>query len=78
MNLELAADLWSVLSEYIDLHDKPAAAETLVTLLIENNYEADDIKDSFRQEKHVLTALKEYITAYSDEEEYEDYEDEEE
>ena len=45
-------------------------------LLIDNDYEASDIKDSFKNDKEVLKALKGY-TDQHDGEEYEEYDEDE-
>lgn len=72
MNLDFIAEVWDVMRSHIDMNERSDAASSLVTLLIDNNYEADEIKDSFRGEKEVLTALKDYIAEHETEEEYEE------
>jgi hypothetical protein len=71
MSLDIASEVWEVLREHIDLNDRRDAADTLVTYLIENNYEVDDIKDAFR-DKDITKALKDYADEHFQEEEYED------
>ncbi len=68
--LNMAAEVWDALRNNIDLNDRDDAADNLVNLLIDNNYEADEIKDAFRGEKEVLSALKNYVSEH--EEEYEE------
>jgi hypothetical protein len=75
MNLDLVAEVWDALRSHVDLNERKDAADTLVNLLIDNNFEADDIKDSFRGDKEVLKALKGYIEEHDSEDEYEDYDD---
>ena len=79
MNLDFVAEVWDVLHTHIDFNERKEAADTLVNLLVENNYEADEIKDAFRGEKEILTALKDYVSEHEAEEEYEedDYEEDE-
>ncbi len=77
MSLDIASEVWEVLREHIDLNDRRDAADTLVTYLIENNYEVDDIKDAFR-DKDITKALKDYADEHFQEEEYEEYEDQDE
>ena len=77
MSLEFVAEVWDVLRSHIDFNERKDAADSLVNLLIENNYEADEIKDAFRSEKEIITALKDYVTEHEIEEEYEDYDDDE-
>jgi hypothetical protein len=73
MSLDFVAEVWEALSSHIDFNDKGDAADTLVNLLIDNDYEANDIKEAFRGDKEVINALKEYTDQV--EEEYEEYED---
>ena len=75
MSLSVASELWEVLREHIDLNDRRDAADSLVTYLIENNFEIDEIKDEFR-DKDITKALKEYAAAHFQEEDYEEYEEE--
>jgi hypothetical protein len=63
------------LRSHIDFNDRSDAADSLVNLLIDNNYEAEDIKDAFRGEKEVLTALKEYMAQHDTDDSYEDYDE---
>ena len=41
--------------------------------MIDNNFEPDDIKESFRGDKEIATALKYYADQLTDEEEYEEF-----
>ena len=74
MSLDFTVEVWDALSSHIDFNDRADAADTLVNLLIDNNYEADDIKDAFRGNKTVLKALKGYLEQH-DVEEYDEEED---
>ena len=49
----------------------------LINLLIDNNYEADDIKSAFRGDKEMLGALKGYAEQHDIEEDYEEFEEDE-
>ena len=75
MNLDFVAEVWDALRTHIDFNDRSDAADSLVNLLIDNNYEAEDIKDAFKGEKEVITALKEYMAQQDVEESYEDYDE---
>lgn len=75
MSLDFVAEVWDAMRSHIDFNERKDAADTLVNLLIENNYEADEIKDSFRGDKEIITALKDYVSEH--ETEYEDYEEDE-
>ena len=73
MSLDFVAEVWEAVISHVDLNDRAEAADTLVNLLIDNDYEASDIKEAFRKDKEVITALKEYTDQI--EEEYEEYDD---
>ena len=76
MSLTIVAEVWSALKHEIDENNLSDAAESLVDVLIQNDYEASDIKAEFRRDSHVMDAVKAYIA--SQEEEEDDYEEEEE
>ena len=76
MSLDFVAEVWDALRSHIDFNERKDAADTLVNLLIENNYEADEIKDCFRGDKEIATALK-YYAEQHDAEEYEEYDEDE-
>jgi len=81
MNVDLACVIWDELKRYINTVDRAEAAENLVSVLVDNDCDPDDIKDVFKGDNHIKNALAGYIN--SDEEEYEeeeyedDYEDDE-
>jgi len=83
MSLDFVTEIWEALASHIDYNDRKEAADTLINLLIDNNYEPEDIKDSFAGNKDVLSALRDYLEEHDlgeEEEEYvdeEDYDDEE-
>ena len=72
MSLILTNEVWEALRTHIDLNEVKEAADTLVNLLIDNGYDAVDIRDSF-SDKHILNALK-YYSDHSDDFDEEDFE----
>jgi hypothetical protein len=76
MSLNLVSEVWEALREHIDMGSRGDAADAIVNLLIDNNFEIDEIKDSFR-DKDITTALKGYAEEHFAEEEYEEYDEEE-
>ena len=74
MSLEFVAEVWDALRTHIEMTDCTDAADSLINLLIDNNYEPADIKVAFRGDKELLTALKDYLAHHDTEEEYEDEE----
>ena len=74
MSLDFVSEVWEALRDHIDLNERIVAADTLVNLLIDNNYEIDEIKEAFR-DKDITRALKDYAEEHFVEEEYEEYEE---
>jgi len=76
MSLDTIAEVWDALRLHIDSNERVEAADTLVTYLMENNYEASEIKTAFRGEKDIAKALTYYIDTHEEEEDEEDDYDE--
>ena len=74
MSVELAYDLWSELKRYVGAVDRTDAADALVNLLIDHDYDADDIRSAFKGDSEVKRALEVYIDDLDtdDDEEIED------
>jgi len=77
MSITVIAEVWRALKFEIDGSNLPDAAETLVNVLIENDFEPADIKEAFRRETEVMQALRDYNSQFEEEEEYEEYEEDE-
>jgi hypothetical protein len=73
MSLELTCEIWSEIKRYINDMDRAEAAETLISILIDHDVDAEDIRTAFRGEPEVKKALQTYL-----DDEEEGYEDEEE
>lgn len=78
MSLSLVSEVWDALMHHIDLNERKDAADTLVIFLIDNGFDADEIKEEFRGDKAISNALKQYREQHEVEEEYEEYEDDDE
>lgn len=77
MDVDLASVIWEELKRYINTVDRAEAAENLVSILIDNDCDPDDIKSAFKGDSQIKHALADYIN--SGEEEYtDDYDEEEE
>ena len=72
MSLDFVSEVWDALRSHIDFNERGEAADSLINLLIDNNYEPEDIKDAFRGDKDLLSALKGYMEQHDSEEEYEE------
>ena len=79
MSITVIAEVWRALKFEIDGSNLPDAAETLVNVLIENDFETADIKEAFRRDTEVMQALRDYIEEEEfEEEEFEEEEEDEE
>ena len=83
MDVDLANEIWNGIKRYINAVDRAEAAEDFVGILVDNDVDPEDIKDSFKGDNHIKNALAGYINSdveeYEEEEFYdeEDYEDDE-
>jgi hypothetical protein len=77
MSVELAKEIWDELRRYVNTVDRDDAAETLVSVLIDNDAGADEIKTVFKSDSEVKRALAHYLKDQEEEDE-DDYEDEDE
>ena len=75
MSVDLAQAVWEELKRYIGPLDRTEAADALVNLLVDSNFDADDIRDSFRGDEEVKKALQGYLDDHDDEEEIDDDDD---
>lgn len=74
----VASEIWSELKRYVNTVDRDEAAETVVAILIDNDCDVDDIKDTFKGDSDIKRALTTYLDddkSYEDEEEIEEEED---
>jgi hypothetical protein len=73
----MASEVWDALRSHVDLSERKDAADTLVNLLIDAGYDADEIKESFRGDKDIGNALKFFKEQNDTEEEYEEFDEDE-
>lgn len=78
MNLNFIAEVWEAITQHMNQPDRTDAADSLVNLLVDNDYEAEDIKTAFRGNREVLSALKDYTDSVEVDEDYEEYDEDEE
>jgi len=62
MSLDLAQEIWSELKRYLSEVDRGDAADSLVYLLVDHDYDADDIRAAFKSDSDVKSSLKAYLT----------------
>jgi len=61
MAVDLAHDLWQELKRYISIPDRSEAADTVVSLLVDNDYDAEQIRDAFKGDNDIKRALQRFI-----------------
>ena len=77
MSAEIASEIWSELKRYISSVDRSEAADSLVAALIDNDFDAADIRSAFKGDEDIRAALQTYLDDDQDDVDYEDdeYED---
>jgi hypothetical protein len=77
MDTELSKEIWNELKRYVNTVDRQEAAETLIAVLIDNDVDADEIRDTFKGDLEVKRALTSYLKDHADDEDDEDLHDDE-
>ncbi len=78
MAVNLANEVWQELKRYVNTVDRSEAAESLVSVLIDNDISAEEIKTAFKSDSEVKQALKQYLDDHADDDDEEEYDDDEE
>ena len=77
MSAELSREIWTELRRYVNPQDRTEAAETVVSVLIDNDVSADEIRDAFKGDTEIKRALTHYLKDHAEEEDDEDDSDDE-
>jgi hypothetical protein len=72
MSVELASEIWTEVKRYVNSVDRNEAAETVVSILIDNDVDAEEIKTAFKGDGDIKRALADYLKEEEIEEELED------
>ena len=72
MSVELSKEIWNEIKRYVNTVDRNEAAETLVSVLIDNDVAADEIKETFKSDGDVKRALAHYLKDLEDDDDEED------
>jgi hypothetical protein len=75
MSVDVAYDLWTEFRRFLSTPDRAEAADALVNVLIDNDYDAEDIRAAFKGDNDVRNALQSYLND-AEEDEDPDYLDE--
>jgi len=78
MSVELSKEIWDELKRYVNTVDRNDAAETLVSVLIDNDVDADEIKNTFKSDSEIKRALAHYLKDHADDDDEEDDEEDKE
>jgi uncharacterized protein (UPF0305 family) len=78
MSVDVSKEIWDELKRYVNPQDREEAAETLVSVLIDNDVGADEIKATFKSDSEVKRALASYLKDHEEEYDEDDEVDEEE
>ena len=76
MSVDLANEIWSELKRYVNTVDRAEAAETMVSVLIDNDVSADDIKLAFKSDTEIKRALTSYLKDHEEEDDEDLHDDE--
>lgn len=57
MSLNLVFEVWQDIKRHVSPIDRPDAAETLVDILVNNDYDIEHIRDVFQGDAHVKRVL---------------------
>ena len=76
MRTDVAAEIWGELRRYVNVVDRDEAAETVVAVLIDNDYDADQIRNVFKGDAEIKRALAAYVNRDVEEVPEDDYEEE--
>jgi hypothetical protein len=61
MSVELASEIWTEIKRHINSVDRNDAAETMVSVLIDNDVSAEEIKSAFKGDTEIKRALSDYL-----------------
>lgn len=76
MSVDLSKEIWNELKRFVNVVDRTDAAQAFVEVLIDNDIDADEIKDTFKTDSEIKKALTSYLKDHEhDDEEEEDDED---
>lgn len=72
MSVDVAYDIWTEFRRFLSTPDRAEAADAVVAVLIDNDYDAEDIRAAFKGDTDVRRALQSYLDDREDEDDSED------
>jgi hypothetical protein len=61
MSVDVAYDIWTEIRRFLSTPDRAEAADSLVNVLIDNDYDAEDIRSAFKGDADIKRALQSYL-----------------
>lgn len=61
MAVDIVYEVWQELKRHISVGDRAEAADSLVNLLIDNDYDAEQIRDAFKGDNDIKRALQSFL-----------------
>ena len=77
MSVELAKEIWDEVKRYVNTVDRDEAAEILVSVLIDNDIEAGEVRQTFKTDSEVKRALASYLKDHEEVDEQDDEDEDE-
>jgi hypothetical protein len=65
-NLDIPGQMWQELKRFISPVDRSEAADILVDIMINHDHDVDQIRQAFKGDSDIKTALSEYTDSFSD------------
>ena len=81
MSEAIASEIWGELKRFVNTVDRAEAAETVIQILMDNDSDVEDIRDSFKGDSDIKRALTAYLDNdkdYAAEDEEDEFEEEDE
>ena len=80
MHSAVVSEIWSEIRRFVPGHDRSEAADIIVSILVDNDVDPDEIKQAFKGDADVRAALESYLDEDGgyDDEEYEDTDEDDE
>lgn len=75
MAVDIVYEVWQELKRHISTTDRAEAADSLVNVLVDNDYHADQIRDAFKGDNDVKRALQSFLDDAEEDLEEEDEDD---
>jgi len=66
MSVDVISEIWTELKRYVNVVDRGDAAESIVSILIDHDIDADEIRTWFKGDGDIKTALSDYLATDTD------------